>query len=364
MVIIMDSNKIFLLSFIPFLFSPCQSEAASVSPTSTTGSQGKGGISSKTIVAVVVPISMAVLYDSDLEGKLQYELTTIEAATDMFSIRNKIGQGGSGEVYKGMLPVGQEIVVKRLFKDSQQSAKECKNYSTFFLPREEEFKNEVEVLARLQHQNLVRLLGFCEQEQERILVYEYMANGSLDYILFNPEKQKHLDWTKRYQIVKGIVQGIQYFHGDARLKIIHGDLKTSNILLDCDMNPKISDLGTAKILLFGETKGNAYGVCGTYSYMAPEHVLHAVYSIKSDVFSFGVLLLEIISGRKNHDQINGAESLLSYAWELWNDGKPLELLDPTIREYYAPNEVIRCIHIGLRVFKKIQQIDLQCHPYL
>ncbi|KAK4259793.1 hypothetical protein QN277_006087 [Acacia crassicarpa] len=282
MAIIMDSHNIFLLSFIPFLFSTYQSEAASLSPTNTTGSQGKGRISSKTIVAVVVPVSVAVLifivglccllkkrirnkFDSDLERKyasqfskldsLQYEFATLEAATDKFSEYNKLGEGGYGPVYKGILPNGQEIVVKRLSRVSRQSV--------------EEFKNEIEVLARLQQKNLVRLLGFCMQKQERILVYEYMANQSLDYFLFNPKKQKHLDWTKRYEIVKGIAQGIQYFHEDARLKIIHGDLEPSNILLDSDMNPKISDLAFAKILLIGETEGNDNRIVGTFGFLAP-----------------------------------------------------------------------------------------------
>ncbi|KAI9076960.1 hypothetical protein K1719_041036 [Acacia pycnantha] len=364
MFIIMDSNKIFLLSFIPFLFSPYQSEAASVSPTNTTGSQGNGGISSKTIVAVVVPISVAVLifivgicclikkrtrnkYESNLEGKsasdfsnldsLQYELDTIEAATNMFSPYNKIGEGEYGQVYKGMLLNGQEIAVKRLSANTRRSIVE-------------EFKNEVEMLAKLQHKNLVRFLGFCMQEPERILVHEYMANRNLDYILFNPQKQKHLDWIKRYKIVKGIAQGIQYIHEDARLKIIHRDLKVANVLLDNDMNPKISGLGTAKILRIGQTKGEDKHIIGTYGYMAPEYMHNKVYSIKSDVYSFGVLLMETISGRRNYEsfhQINALEGLLSYAWELWKDGKPLELLDPTIRESYTPNEVIRCIHIGL-----------------
>ncbi|KAI9074079.1 hypothetical protein K1719_043971 [Acacia pycnantha] len=343
-----------------------QSEAASVSSTNTTGSQdsGKGGISSKTIVAIVVPISVAALifivgmcylikrilrnkYDSDLEGKsasdfsnlssLQYEFATLEAATNMFSAYNILGEGGYGQVYKGVLPNGQEVAVKRLSADSRQSVVE-------------EFKNHVEVLDKLQHKNLVRFLGFCAQERERILVYEYMANGSLDHVLFNPEMQKHLDWTKRYTIVKGIARGIQYFHEDSRLKVIHCDLKATNVLLDSDMNPKISNLGLARILLIGETEGNDHLKAGTLSYMAPEYGMHGVYSIKSDVYSFGVLLLETISGRKNYQSfhhINVAEGLLHCAWELWNDGRPLELLDPAIRESNTPNEVIRCIHIGL-----------------
>ncbi|XP_028776258.1 cysteine-rich receptor-like protein kinase 10 [Neltuma alba] len=332
-----------------------------VPPTNTTGSQGKSGISSGTIVAIVVPISVAVLifivgmcclgkrmrkkHDSVPEVKstseisnldsLQYDFSTIEAATNKFSADNKLGEGGFGKVYKGTLANGLEIAVKKLSRESGQGV--------------QEFKNEVEVVAKLQHRNLVRLLGFCVQGQEKILVYEYVPNKSLDYILFEPEKQRQLDWTKRYKIVKGIARGIKYLHEDSRLKIIHRDLKASNVLLDSDMNPKISDFGMARIFMVDQTQGNTSRIVGTYGYMSPEYAMHGEFSVKSDVYSFGVLLMEIISGKKNSSfyQIEGAEDLLSYAWKLWKDGEPLQLLDPTIRESYTPNEVMRCIHIGL-----------------
>ncbi|XP_028767785.1 putative receptor-like protein kinase At4g00960 [Neltuma alba] len=339
-----------------------QSEAAGVPPTNSTGSQGKGGISSGAIVAIVVPTSVAVLifivgicclskramekYDSDAKGKsaidigkvdsLQYDFSTIEAATNKFSADNKLGEGGFGPVYKGTLANGLEIAVKRLSRESGQVV--------------QEFKNEVEVVAKLQHRNLVRLLGFCVQGQENILVYEYFPNKSLDHILFEPEKQKQLDWTKRYKIVKGIAQGIKYLHEDSRLKIIHRDLKTSNILLDSDMNLKISDFGLARIFMVDQTH-ETINIAGTLGYISPEYAMHGQLSVKSDVFSFGVLLMEIISGRRNSPsyQMEGGEDLdlLIYAWKLWKDGEPLELLDPTIRESYAPDEVMRCIHIGL-----------------
>ncbi|KAK4258892.1 hypothetical protein QN277_005289 [Acacia crassicarpa] len=334
---------------------------AIVPPTNTTGSQGKGGISSGTIVAIVVPISVAVLifivgicclskrmrknHDSVPEGKsaseissmdsLQYDFNTIEEATHKFSQDNKLGEGGFGVVYKGTLANGQEVAVKRLSQGSGQGV--------------QEFKNEVEVVAKLQHKNLVRLLGFCVQGEEKILVYEYVPNKSLDYILFDLEKQIQLDWTKRYKVVKGIARGIKYLHEDSRLKIIHRDLKASNVLLDNDMNPKISDFGMARIFMVDQTQGNTSRIVGTYGYMPPEYAMHGEFSVKTDVYSFGVLLLEIISGKKNSSfyEIEGAPDLLSYAWKLWRDGEPLELLDPTIRESYTSTEVMRCIHIGL-----------------
>ncbi|XP_028776260.1 cysteine-rich receptor-like protein kinase 10 [Neltuma alba] len=332
-----------------------QSEAASV-PPANTGSQGKGGISSGAIVAIVVPTTVAVLvfivgicclrkrtakkYDSVAEGKsafdignvdsLQYDFSAIEAATNKFSVVNKIGQGLFGGVYKGTLANGLEIAVKRLSRRSG--------------PGVEEFKNEVEVLARLQHGNLVRLLGFCVHGEERILVYEYMPNKSLDCILFDPEMQRQLDWTKRYDIVKGIARGLQYLHEDATLKIIHLNLQVSNILLDSDMNPKISDFAIAIIFPIDQTQGNTNRIVGTYGYLSPEYAMYGEFSVKSDVYSFGVLLLEIISGKKN---VEAGKDLLSNAWKLWKDGEPLDLLDPTISESYARNEVLRCIHIGL-----------------
>ncbi|XP_028767766.1 cysteine-rich receptor-like protein kinase 10 [Neltuma alba] len=336
-----------------------QSETASV-PPANTGSQGKGGISSGTIVAIVVPTSVAVLifmvgicclgkrtmkkYDSVAEGKsafdignldsLQYDFSTIEAATNKFSVVNKIGQGAFGGVYKGTLANGLEIAVTRLSRRSGQGV--------------EEFKNEVEVLARLQHGNLVRLLGFCARGEERILVYEYMPNKSLDCILFDPEMQRQLDWTKRYDIVKGIARGIQYLHEDATLKIIHLNLQVSNILLDSDMNPKISDFGIAVIFPIDQTQGNTNRIVGKCGYLSPEYAMHGEFSVKSDVYSFGFLLLEIISGKKNTSyRVEAGKDLLSNAWKLWKDGEPLDLLDPTISESYARNEVLRCIHIGL-----------------
>lgn len=346
----------------PFYRTNVSAPPASVPPTDSSNSGGGGSeISPGTIVAIVVPITVAVLLfivgiwllskraakkrnsaqDPKTETEisavesLRFDFSTIEAATQKFSEANKLGEGGFGEVYKGLLPSGQEVAVKRLSKNSGQGGTE--------------FKNEVEVVAKLQHKNLVRLLGFCLEGEEKILVYEFVANKSLDYILFDPEKQKSLDWTRRYKIVEGIARGIQYLHEDSRLKIIHRDLKASNVLLDGDMNPKISDFGMARIFGVDQTQANTNRIVGTYGYMSPEYAMHGEYSAKSDVYSFGVLILEIISGKRNSSfyETDVAEDLLSYAWKLWKDEAPLELMDQSLRESYTPNEVIRCIHIGL-----------------
>ncbi|XP_019174907.1 PREDICTED: cysteine-rich receptor-like protein kinase 5 [Ipomoea nil] len=271
-----------------------------------------------------------------IEQSTQYDFSIVQAVTNYFSPDNKIGEGGYGAVYKGMLPNGQEVAVKRLSKNSTQGS--------------EEFKNEIALVAKLQHRNLVKLLGFCLQGEEKILIYEFVLNKSLDYFLFDPEKKYLLNWFTRYKIIGGIARGILYLHEDSHLKIIHRDLKASNVLLDGDMNSKISDFGLARIFMFDQTHGNTSRVIGTYGYMSPEYVLHGLFSVKSDIFSFGVLLLEIITGKKNNSlsmNSTGTEDLLSYAWKHWREGKALDMVDQSLGGLYSKNEVIQCIHVGL-----------------
>ncbi|XP_058092173.1 cysteine-rich receptor-like protein kinase 44 isoform X2 [Magnolia sinica] len=263
------------------------------------------------------------------------DLATIQLATNSFSEANKLGQGGFGLVYKGVLPDGKEIAVKRLSRSSGQGL--------------EELKNEVRLIAKLQHRNLVRLLFCCIDGVEKLLIYEYLPNTSLDVFLFDSNKRAQLNWEKRLQIVGGIARGLLYLHEDSRLRIIHRDLKPSNVLLDHEMNPKISDFGMARIFGGNQSQGSTKRVVGTYGYMAPEYAMAGLFSVKSDVFSFGVLLLEIVSGKKNtYLHFPGdAQSLLIYAWRLWCEGKCLELFDPLITEACPTEDVLRCIHIGL-----------------
>ncbi|KAL1215911.1 putative cysteine-rich receptor-like protein kinase 32 [Cardamine amara subsp. amara] len=277
-------------------------------------------------------------FDDDIisQQSLQFDFKTLEAATETFSGKNKIGQGGFGEVYKGTLPNGTEIAVKRLSRTSGQGLKE--------------FKNEVVVVAKLQHRNLVRLLGFCLEGEEQMLVYEFVPNKSLDYFLFDPVKQVQLDWTRRYDIVGGVARGILYLHHDSRITIIHRDLKASNILLDADMKPKIADFGMARIFGMDETRADTSKIAGTFGYMAPEYAMHGKLSLKADVYSFGVLVLEIISGKRNSSfyQTDGsAGNLVTHVWKLWRKDLALQLLDPTLGENYQSDEVTRCIHIAL-----------------
>eukprot|EP00261_Vitis_vinifera_P037742 XP_019078985.1 PREDICTED: G-type lectin S-receptor-like serine/threonine-protein kinase At4g03230 [Vitis vinifera] len=264
-----------------------------------------------------------------------FDLEDILAATDNFSDANKLGQGGFGPVYKGKFPEGREIAVKRLSRASGQGL--------------QEFKNEVVLIAKLQHRNLVRLLGYCVEGDEKILLYEYMPNKSLDSFIFDRTLCKLLNWEKRFDIIMGIARGLLYLHQDSRLKIIHRDLKTSNILLDDEMNPKISDFGLARIFYSKQVEASTNRVVGTYGYMSPEYALDGFFSEKSDVFSFGVMVLEIISGKRNTRfyQSDQTLSLLGQAWKLLKEDKVLELMDQTLSETCNTKEFLRCVNVGL-----------------
>ncbi|XP_016169758.2 uncharacterized protein LOC107612581 [Arachis ipaensis] len=263
-----------------------------------------------------------------------FDFESILIATDNFSDANKLGRGGYGPVYKGKLQ-DEVVAVKRLSSISSQGLLE--------------FKNEVVLIAKLQHRNLVRLRGYCIKGEEKILLYEYMPNKSLDSFIFDPKQSVHLDWQIRFDIILGVARGILYLHQDSRLRVIHRDLKTSNILLDKMMQPKISDFGLARIVGGKETETNTERVVGTYGYMSPEYALDGLFSTKSDVFSFGVVLLEIISGKKNTGfyQSSQVPSLLGYAWKLWTENKLIDLMYMSLVESCTENQFIRCAHVAL-----------------
>ncbi|KAA3488418.1 G-type lectin S-receptor-like serine/threonine-protein kinase isoform X1 [Gossypium australe] len=292
-----------------------------------------------------------------------FDFESILAATNNFSEENKLGKGGFGPVYMGKFPGGEEVAVKRLSSVSGQGL--------------EEFKNEVVLIAKLQHRNLVRLLGYCIRGEEKILLYEYMPNKSLDSLLFGEASSQQLDWATRFNIILGIARGLLYLHQDSRLRIIHRDLKTSNILLDAEMNAKISDFGLARMIQGKQTEANTLRVIGTYGYMAPEYALDGLFSVKSDVFSFGIVVLEIISGKRNmrfYQVEDDAPSLVGYVsrddfkigfllhmalpstaildiwlqgWRLWQEGKALDLMDERAGSNCNESEFMRCAHVGL-----------------
>ncbi|RZB43822.1 Cysteine-rich receptor-like protein kinase 26 isoform B [Glycine soja] len=288
--------------------------------TTTTGKEKSNP--SRTIIAIVVPVVAVVVLlvaftynylgarrrrqkpfqseggegeldnDIKIDELLQFDFATIKFATNNFSDANKLGQGGFGIVYKGTLSDGQEIAIKRLSINSNQG--------------ETEFKNEILLTGKLQHRNLVRLLGFCFSRRERLLIYEFVPNKSLDYFIFDPNNRVNLNWERRYNIIRGIARGLLYLREDSRLQIVHRDLKTSNILLDEELNPKISDFGMARLFEINQTQASTNTIVGTFGYMAPEYIKYGQFSVKSDVFSFGVMILEIVCGQRN-SEIRGSE---------------------------------------------------------
>uniref|UniRef100_A0A803N941 Uncharacterized protein n=1 Tax=Chenopodium quinoa TaxID=63459 RepID=A0A803N941_CHEQI len=315
--------------------SPDLNRLDSTSPASsrTATSSALGASSSKShkIIAIVVPIvgSLVLILiiaficifarrkkqgkfsgnfdkeEMDTLQALQFSTGAIKVATENFAVENMLGKGGSATVYKGKLTGGQEIAVKRIERHAVLG--------------EEQFKNEILTLAKLHHGNLVRLLGFCLEEDEMLLIYEFVVNKSLDAFLF-----------------------------DSQQRIIHRALKAANVLLDAEFIPKIADFGLAKSFKADQSQAVASKVVGTHGYMPPEYLTQGQVSLKSDVFSFGVLVLEIVSGQKiSSFQIGERqENLLAYAWKNWQEGKAWNLVDPALSPAFSA-EILRCIHIGL-----------------
>uniref|UniRef100_J3KV67 Protein kinase domain-containing protein n=1 Tax=Oryza brachyantha TaxID=4533 RepID=J3KV67_ORYBR len=265
-----------------------------------------------------------------------YPFEIIRAATNGFSRKNEIGRGGFGIVYKGQLPDGQEIAVKQLSKENTvQGLKE--------------FMNEVDLICKLQHRNLVRLLGYCIHCSERLLVYEFMSNKSLDTFIFGKRRDLTLSWKTRMGIILDIASGLLYLHKDSRHTIIHRDLKAANVLLDADMVAKISDFGIARLFCCNGGHRDCTitdRIIGTHGYMSPEYAMDGRLSFMQDVYSFGVLLLEIVSGKSNQQ----TSSLIAHTWRLWEEGRNLELLDPAVRGECTAGELEQattCIQVGL-----------------
>ncbi|KAE9603094.1 putative non-specific protein-tyrosine kinase RLK-Pelle-DLSV family [Lupinus albus] len=259
---------------------------------------------------------------------------TLVAATKNFNLINKLGEGGFGPVYKGKLNDGREIAVKKLSHTSNQGKKE--------------FKNEAKLLARVQHRNVVNLLGYCVHCTENILVYEYVPHESLDKLLFKSERKEELDWKRRFGIITGVAKGLLYLHEDSHDCIIHRDIKASNILLDDKWSPKIADFGMARLFPEDQSQVNTR-VAGTNGYMAPEYLMHGSLSVKADVFSYGVVVLELITGQRN-SSFNldvDAQSLLDWAYKQYKKGKSLDIVDSTLASSMEPEQVTMCIQLGL-----------------
>ncbi|XP_058103390.1 uncharacterized protein LOC131246947 [Magnolia sinica] len=277
--------------------------------------------------------------DQDLTGlDLQtgsFTLRQIKAATDNFDISNKIGEGGFGSVYKGLLPDGTIIAVKQLSSKSSQGNRE--------------FLNEIGMISALHHPNLVKLYGCCIEGDQLLLVYEYMENNSLARALFRLEEcQLQLDWPTRYKICVGIARGLAFLHEESRLKVVHRDVKATNVLLDKDMNPKISDFGLAK-LDEGEKSHISTRIAGTIGYMAPEYAVHGYLTDKADVYSFGIVALEIVRGKRITSFMpeGGCIHLVDWVYILQERGSLLELVDPSLGSEFNEKEVISMLNVAL-----------------
>ncbi|KAL1165698.1 hypothetical protein V6Z11_A06G146200 [Gossypium hirsutum] len=265
---------------------------------------------------------------------ISFTLKQIKVATNNFDSANKIGEGGFGPVYKGQLADGTVIAVKQLSSKSTQVNRE--------------FMNEIGMVSCSQHPNLVKLYGCCIEGNQLLLVYEYLENNCLSRALFGPENSKiNLEWPTRHKICTGIAKGLAFLHEESRLKIVHRDIKGTNVLLDRDLNPKISDFGLAK--LHEEEKTHiSTRVAGTIGYIAPEYALWGYLTYKADVYSFGILALEIASGKHNmsYGPENKYTCLLDWASNLQQNGKLLELVDEELGGEYNKSEWM--IKIGLQ----------------
>ncbi|PON98513.1 Phosphorylase kinase, gamma catalytic subunit [Trema orientale] len=327
-----------------------------ISAISVTSNDTGGGLSVGAIVGIVVSscvLGILILLvlrmkgylgrkdfeDEELRGlELQtgyFTLKQIKSATGNFDPANKIGEGGFGPVYKGLLSNGGIIAVKQLSSKSKQGNRE--------------FINEIGMISALQHPNLVKLYGCCIEGKQLLLVYEYLENNSLARALFGPEEYRlNLDWPTRQKICLGIASGLAYLHEESTLKIVHRDIKATNVLLDKDLNAKISDFGLAKL----DEEENTHistRIAGTIGYMAPEYATRGYLTDKADVYSFGVVALEIVSGKSNTNYRPKEEFvyLLDWAYVKQEQGNLLELVDPSLGSNYSKKEAMTMLNLAL-----------------
>ncbi|CAF2084195.1 unnamed protein product [Brassica rapa subsp. narinosa] len=263
-------------------------------------------------------------------SNFKYEV--LEKATESFHDSMKLGQGGAGSVYKGILPDGRVVAVKKLFFNTREWA--------------DQFFNEVNLISRVEHKNLVRLLGCSIEGPKSLLVYEYVQNRSLDQILFMKNTVHILSWKQRFTIIIGISEGLEYLHRGSEVKIIHRDIKTSNILLDQNLSPKIADFGLARSLGTDKTQTNT-GIAGTLGYLAPEYLIKGQLTEKADVYAYGVLIIEIATGKKNNAFSQGTSSVLHSVWEHFKADTLKSSVDPRLKGMFTEEDALKVLEIGL-----------------
>ncbi|XP_057787151.1 cold-responsive protein kinase 1-like [Salvia miltiorrhiza] len=283
--------------------------------------------------AVKRPVTKDIL-SGNLRMISYFNFETLKKATKNFNQMNLLGRGGFGPVYLGKLDDGRLVAVKKLALEKSQQG-------------ESEFLSEVKMITSIQHKNLVRLLGCCSDGAQRLLVYEYMKNRSLDLIVYG-KNDIFLNWGTRFQIILGVARGLQYLHEDSHVRIIHRDIKASNILLDDKFQPRIGDFGLARFF----PEDQAYlstAFAGTLGYTAPEYAIRGELTEKADIYSFGVLVLEIISCRRNTDLTLPSEMqyLPEYAWKLYERSMLTDLIDPRIREDgFVEKDVLHAVRVA------------------
>ncbi|KAL5725189.1 non-specific serine/threonine protein kinase [Ranunculus cassubicifolius] len=277
-------------------------------------------------------ISLGRLTSAVSKSNLNFKYETLEKATEFFSPSRKLGQGGAGSVFKGTLTDGRHVAVKRLFFNTRQWV--------------DEFFNEVNLISGIRHKNLVQLLGCSIEGPESLLVYEYVVNKSLDHVLFDKSTAQFLNWQQRLHIIVGTAEGLAYLHGGSQTRIIHRDIKCSNVLLDANMNAKIADFGLAR--MFAPDKSHlSTGIAGTLGYMAPEYLVRGQLTEKADVYSFGVLVLEIVCGRKNTVFTPESGSVLQNVWTHFKASTLPQAIDPALARNFPEDEASNVLQVGL-----------------
>lgn len=274
----------------------------------------------------------------------KFKLRELKRATGNFGAENKLGQGGFGMVFKGKWK-GRDIAVKRVSEKSHQG--------------KQEFISEITTIGNLNHRNLVKLLGWCYERKEYLLVYEYMPNGSLDRYLFLADKSRsNLTWKTRKNIITGLSQALEYLHNGCEKRILHRDIKASNVMLDSDFNAKLGDFGLARMIQQSEmTHHSTKEIAGTPGYMAPETFLNGRATVETDVYAFGVLMLEVVSGKKPsyilmENQNNYNNSIVNWLWELYRNGTIMDAADPGMESLFDEEEMKSVLLLGLAC----------CHP--